>query len=541
MANKPNLSPIAKVNNSSSNMISPTTSINLDETSPNKSNLDSSLNNLSGLSQSSTVQDYSLMLLKKSREVERLNDGLILQEALRPADTDDLFELFAESLKVGRAVRIIGNDTIHKLQLLLKELTTLETIAKNDNTTKNVTAELEALNALQRQDRKHRAAVLIQTFFRAKKVYYDERVNRIARFWRLYSCTMKLRLSAMCVMRCPMCKKPTPIELEVANGNSAWAPKLKKSFSCTKCKSYILARPVITQLPFTNPRIPKTYEIEVKKILRSLGYIDLQVNDYASALKPTWGKQWDNEDYEQLLESPNNFANGMKKCLGIKLSRSAIRTISQLPIYNGGYNGNNEEKQRRLDDILDISFSKPRSPRRNSILVSSPTHLEMEKEEIFDEVKTDVKHKFKSSPPPIKNKKSSYHITIISAAGLKRETTSYILVDVDNQIEHQSIFCNKKTTSPEYNDDFIVHVHDNQKIQMRVMRNNGDCLGVADLDIVKHLKYFNIGEKPEMISLRLHNKVFGAKVNKKEEKEETSANGILIIMNMHYKIIVVFW
>ena len=35
MANKPNLSPIAKVNNSSSNMISPTTSINLDETSPN--------------------------------------------------------------------------------------------------------------------------------------------------------------------------------------------------------------------------------------------------------------------------------------------------------------------------------------------------------------------------------------------------------------------------------------------------------------------------------------------------------------------------
>ena len=94
MANKPNLSPIAKVNNSSSNMISPTTSINLDETSPNKSNLDSSLNNLSGLSQSSTVQDYSLMLLKKSREVERLNDGLILQEALRPADTDDLFELF---------------------------------------------------------------------------------------------------------------------------------------------------------------------------------------------------------------------------------------------------------------------------------------------------------------------------------------------------------------------------------------------------------------------------------------------------------------
>ena len=212
MANKPNLSPIAKVNNSSSNMISPTTSINLDETSPNKSNLDSSLNNLSGLSQSSTVQDYSLMLLKKSREVERLNDGLILQEALRPADTDDLFELFAESLKVGRAVRIIGNDTIHKLQLLLKELTTLETIAKNDNTTKNVTAELEALNALQSQDRKHRAAVLIQTFFRAKKVYYDERVNRIARFWRLYSCTMKLRLSAMCVMRCPMCKKPTPIE-----------------------------------------------------------------------------------------------------------------------------------------------------------------------------------------------------------------------------------------------------------------------------------------------------------------------------------------
>ena len=122
------------------------------------------------------------------------------------------------------------------------------------------------------------------------------------------------------------------------------------------------------------------------------------------------GKQWDNEDYEQLLESPNNFANGMKKCLGIKLSRSDIHTISQLPIYNSGYNGNNEEN-KGVDDMLDM-LSKSRSPRRNSILVSSPTHLEMEKGNL-DEVKTNVKHKFKSSPPPIKNKKSSYHITII--------------------------------------------------------------------------------------------------------------------------------
>jgi hypothetical protein len=182
----PNLSPIPNINNSSVNIISPSSTINLlNESTINTSVSDA--NNLSGLSQnSSSLEDYSLLLLKKSREVDRLNDGLVVQEALLPNETDDLFELFAESLKVGRAVRIIGNETIHKLQLLLKELEILEAAAKNDNTTKNVTAELEVLNRFQKEDGKHRAAVLIQTFFRAKKVYYDERVNRIARFWRLY-------------------------------------------------------------------------------------------------------------------------------------------------------------------------------------------------------------------------------------------------------------------------------------------------------------------------------------------------------------------
>lgn len=135
---------------------------------------------------SSPAQDYSLLLLKKSREVERLNDALVVQEALASTSTDDLLELFGETLKFGRAVRIIGNQTLHKLQLVLKELETLEKVAKSDNTTKNVTAELETLNDLQQKDARHRAAVLIQTFFRGKKIYYDECVNRIARFWRLY-------------------------------------------------------------------------------------------------------------------------------------------------------------------------------------------------------------------------------------------------------------------------------------------------------------------------------------------------------------------
>ena len=45
---------------------------------------------------------------------------------------------------------------------------------------------------------------------------------------------------------------------------------------------------------------------------------------------------------------------------------------------------------------------------------------------------------------------------------------------------------------------------------------------MADLDIVKHLKYLNIGEKPEMISLRLHNIVFGDKVNKGRKRRNFS-------------------
>ena len=123
--------------------------------------------------------------------------------------------------------------------------------------------------------------------FSALKKYFMTNGSIELQIWRLYSCTMKLRLSAMCVMRCPMCKKPTPIELE-ANGNSAWAPKLKKSFML---KMQII-HPCQThhyQVAFTNPRIPVTYEIEVKKVLKALGYIDLQIRDYAESLKPNTG------------------------------------------------------------------------------------------------------------------------------------------------------------------------------------------------------------------------------------------------------------
>ena len=126
--------------------------------------------------------NYSFLLLKKSREVDRLNEKLVVQEALTPHDTDDLFELFSESLKIGRAIRVVGNETIHKLHLLLKELETYEATENSNNTTKNVTAELKELNEIRSKDKRHNAAVLIQTFFRAKKVFYDERVNRIARF-----------------------------------------------------------------------------------------------------------------------------------------------------------------------------------------------------------------------------------------------------------------------------------------------------------------------------------------------------------------------
>ena len=119
--------------------------------------------------------NYSFLLLKKSREVDRLNEKLVVQEALTPHDTDDLFELFSESLKIGRAIRVVGNETIHKLHLLLKELETYEATENSNNTTKNVTTELEELNEYRSKDKRHNAAVLIQTFFRAKKVFYDER------------------------------------------------------------------------------------------------------------------------------------------------------------------------------------------------------------------------------------------------------------------------------------------------------------------------------------------------------------------------------
>ena len=261
MAQNSSLSPIQKPDNVGSPFVSPSgSSLLLNDSVERESPLIDLAKDTSG----SFSSNYSFLLLKKSREVDRLNEKLVVQEALTPHKTDDLFELFSESLKIGRAIRVVGNETIHKLHLLLKELETYEATENSNNTTKNVTAELEELNEYRSKDKRHNAAVLIQTFFRAKKVFYDERVNRIARFWRLYSCTMKLRLSAMCVMRCPVCKRPTPIELELANGNSAWAPKLKKSFSCAKCKSYILAKPIITKLPFTNPRIPVTCKSRLK-------------------------------------------------------------------------------------------------------------------------------------------------------------------------------------------------------------------------------------------------------------------------------------
>ena len=186
----------------------------------------------------------------------------------------------------------------------------------------------------------------------------------------------------LCDVQCA--KKPTPIELELANGNSAWAPKLKKSFSCAKCKSYILAKPIITKLPFTNPRIPVTHEIEVKKVLKALGYIDLQIRDYAESLKPTYGQSWTIDEYESLLNSPNDFAIGIKKRLGIKLSKIQINKISQLKIYRKG-----EEATLVHDDvdkIVDIHNAKPRSPlkKRKSILVS-----ESSVENRLDEKKVD--------------------------------------------------------------------------------------------------------------------------------------------------------
>ncbi len=337
-----------------------------------------------------------------------------------------------------------------------------------------------------------------------------------------------------------MCKKPTPIELETANGNSVWAPKLKKSFSCSKCKSYILARPVITKLPFTNPRIPVTYEIEIKKVLKSLGYIDMQIKEYSQALKPRWGKHWGGEDYESLLESPDNFAYGMKKCLDIKLSKSNIRAMSKLPIFNN----TDKQETKDKDNIVDIHRSKPRSPRkkRQSILVPSPKNTASPK----DPSKHDKYKNTKSNHDEIKinkaveeNPLSSYQITILSAAGLKRETISYVFVDIDNQIVHQSQHCKKSTTSPEYNNDFIIHVYDQQNMSMRVMANNGECLGVAKMDIVKHLKFLNIGDTPEMISLRLGDKLTNKwrqkktleseKAEQKEDSKPTSRNGILII------------
>ena len=202
MAQSSSLSPIQKLDDVG-NLVSPSGSSSLLNDSIERG---SPLNSFAKDASESFGSNYSFLLLKKSREVDRLNEKLVVQEALTPHKTDDLFELFSESLKIGRAIRVVGNETIHKLHLLLKELETYEATENSNNTTKNVTAELEELNEYRSKDKRHNAAVLIQTFFRAKKVFYDERVNRIARFWRLYSCTMKLRLSAMCVMRCPVCK-----------------------------------------------------------------------------------------------------------------------------------------------------------------------------------------------------------------------------------------------------------------------------------------------------------------------------------------------
>ena len=63
--------------------------------------------------------------------------------------------------------------------------------------------------------------------------------------------------------------------------------------------------------------------------------------------------------------------------------------------------------------------------------------------------------------------------------------------------------------------------------------SNGECLGIATLDIFEHLKSLKIGEKSEMISLRLKSKEINSVrhpvIEHKDEQKHESSNGILIL------------
>ena len=116
MAQNSSLSPIQKPDNVGSPFVSPSgSSLLLNDSVERESPLIDLAKDTSG----SFSSNYSFLLLKKSREVDRLNEKLVVQEALTPHKTDDLFELFSESLKIGRAIRVVGNETIHKLLHLL--------------------------------------------------------------------------------------------------------------------------------------------------------------------------------------------------------------------------------------------------------------------------------------------------------------------------------------------------------------------------------------------------------------------------------------
>ena len=108
MAQSSSLSPIQKVDGVG-NLVSPPGSSSLLNDSIER---ESPLKSFAKDASESFGGNYSFLLLKKSREVDRLNEKLVVQEALTPHDTDDLFELFSESLKIGRAIRVVGNETL---------------------------------------------------------------------------------------------------------------------------------------------------------------------------------------------------------------------------------------------------------------------------------------------------------------------------------------------------------------------------------------------------------------------------------------------
>ena len=78
-----------------------------------------------------------------------------------------------------------------------------------------------------------------------------------------------------------------------------------------------------------------------------------------------------------------------------------------------------------------------------------------------------------------------------------------------------------------------MHLNDRDRVQLRIMSNGGECLGIATLDIFEHLKSLKIGEKSEMISLRLKSKKINSGrhsgIEHKDEQKHESSNGILIL------------